>query len=401
MSGRAKENQHASASHWQDDVSLDGGSGRSSESAHATKKAGDAAVRRMAAVPGLEDPDGLAMESFSSVDVEVTAVDGQEIFRKGPIRVRFDDNTRFSARLDTGGMHLDAEPGLEVVAPGPNFRLTSVFYDFDSASFQLSGGASVDICGAYAEIVKTVAEYALNKKVKPSLPKRMRRAGYSTESDPDLRGTLSELADAFKFGDEKKDEKKDRKKGAGKERSNGQGAPVGGGARLIDPSLLLSLSVPSDLHIPLGNEKLEFYLKAGTSIDLGVEGSGAVDKLKLRQLDFSSFGPGIEIQSTGKGLVDAFMGVTINRITIKPGGKFDFDYDLRPEQIGNGLGSLVTLLGMASGHNPGRLPEAKLHGVRKVLDARLQEMVPPRFREFLAQFDNVLPGCSLLDIFGM
>jgi len=49
----------------------------------------------------------------------------------------------------------------------------------------------------------------------------------------------------------------------------------------------------------------------------------------------------------------------------------------------------------------GPLQQTKLDSIRKELDARLQQEVPPRFRAFLLQFDQALPGFSLTDFFGV
>ena len=171
--------------------------------------------------------------------------------------------------------------------------------------------------------------------------------------------------------------------------------------RLVDPSAFAVLQAPRDLHIPLGTEQLELYIHAGALLDISVDGSGPMARPKLKQLSLTSPGSGIEIQSTGKGLKDAFMGLTMKRIGVGPGGKFDFDYDLRPEEMGRGLLGLVALLGMAAGEHVGSIPDVKMQGVRKELDERLQREVPPRLKAFLGEFDHILPGFSLLDIFGM
>src|SRR5947209_5463560 len=126
-----------------------------------SSKAGDAAVRRMSSAAGpslgnvgagLGDPQKLAQEALFSADAAVTALEGEEIYHEGHVRVRFDPGTRFSIRLDPGGLHLSANPGIEIDVPGPNLRLTSVSYDFQTAKFSAAGHASFDLFGAYAHV---------------------------------------------------------------------------------------------------------------------------------------------------------------------------------------------------------------------------------------------------------
>jgi hypothetical protein len=39
--------------------------------------------------------------------------------------------------------------------------------------------------------------------------------------------------------------------------------------------------------------------------------------------------------------------------------------------------------------------------IRKQIDARLQQEVPPRFQAFLKQYDGLVPGLSLMSVFGV
>ena len=380
----------------------------------ATETAGqssDAAIRRMAGpqIPGVDNPEQLARDSLFSADASVTALDGQELYHEGHVRVRFDPNTRFSVRLDPGGLHLSADPGIEVDVPGPNLRISSIGYDFQAAKFHAYGKASFDLFGAYASIAMGVVERALEKKVKPLLPSRIQQPGYSMARDPNLQETVQQLQNTFQFAGGGHAATQQGGRTEGGQRDGGGPPPEGGAAgggvpglsRLVDPSAFAVLQAPRDLHIPLGTEQLELYIHAGALLDISVDGSGPMARPKLKQLSLTSPGSGIEIQSTGKGLKDAFMGLTMKRIGVGPGGKFDFDYDLRPEEMGRGLLGLVALLGMAAGEHVGSIPDVKMQGVRKELDERLQREVPPRLKAFLGEFDHILPGFSLLDIFGM
>jgi len=351
----------------------------------AQRQAGDAAVARITAENGrpVNDPTQVAKQSVWGADVSATDAQGEELLRDGHTVVRIAPGTRLTVGFDPGGLSIGADPGFVVETLGPTARITNVRYDFATAKFQVYASAHIDLFGAWASIVQSVGARALDQKYRPLLPAALQKAGYSPANDPDLQGTMQGLAGVFTVS------------------GGPAGDPAAAMHRFVDPSAFAQLVAPEELHVPLGTDQLEVFLAKGTRIDLSLDAAGAADKPHLKLLTMRSSSPGIAIRSTGSGVLDSLKGLTLNEIAIQPGGKFAFDYSLDVEQMADGLQALGALLGLAAGESVGPLQQTKLDSIRKELDARLQQEVPPRFRAFLLQFDQALPGFSLTDFFGV
>jgi hypothetical protein len=390
MGDRAQEEQQGSRAQDQDAVAASTGGGGTLRDTQ--RKAGAAAVARIATDGGrpVDDPEKLAQQSLWSADASVTDVQGEELYRDGHTVVSILPGTRLSVAFDQGGLSIQAQPGFNVVNIGPTTQVTSVRYDFATAQFQSVGSAHYDLFGMWAHVVRGKLESALDAKFRPLLPPALAKPGYQPSLDPDLQGTIQGLSKIFAVD--------------GGDQAGGGAAAAGGGAsRFVDPSAWAQLFAPEELHVPLGTDELEMFLAKGTAIGISADASGAVTKPHLKQLVIRSSNPGIAIRSTGKGVLDSLKGLTMQSVTISPGGRFAFDYQLDVEAMGDGFKALVALFGMAAGENvdTSSIKATKLQSVRKELDARLQQEVPPAFRAFLQQFDKALPGFSLMDIFGV
>jgi hypothetical protein len=327
------------------------------------------------------DAAALAQQSVWGADASVTDTTGEELLRDGHTVVRISPGTRLSAGFDPGALSISADPGFSVETLGPTVRITSVRYDFATARFQTYGSARFDVLGTWASIVRSSVEKALEQRYRSQLPAAMQRPGYQPANDPQLQSTIQGLMRLF--GDP-------------------GGDTAAAARRFVDPSAFAQLVAPESLHVPLGTDQLELYLAKGTMLSLSVQAGGGLDHPHLKLLTVrSSSGPGLALRSTGKGVLDSLKGLTMKEVTIHPGGVFSFDYDLDIEQMADGFTALVALIGLAAGEHVDRVPQTKLDSVRKELDARLQKEVPPAFRAFLARFDQVLPGFSLTDIFGV
>jgi len=333
-------------------------------------------------VPSIAD----AQRSVFSADVGATMAEGATAFRDGDIEVVVDAGSRLSARLDPGGVHLGSDPGILIkVKRAPDMRLTHVRWDFRTARFDATASADwADLFGLLGRVGAWKIEQVLNAKLKPLLPDAVRRAGYSPNRDPDLQATIGQLSRMFDFA----------------QTPAAAGARGGPGAgNLRDPSAGLQLSMPEDFVVPLGEGGLQMTIARGTSLSIAARATGAALQPRVQSIQLSGH-PGIAIQPK-EGTWREIQRMDMRGITIGQGGSFAFDYDLSIESMAEGMMALGQLLGLAMGQPvSGRVPDVKLAGIRAEIDARLQAEVPPRFRAFLQQYDRMVPGVSLMQVFG-
>lgn len=170
--------------------------------------------------------------------------------------------------------------------------------------------------------------------------------------------------------------------------------------RLANPTAGLCVVLPQDFRAPLGATGMELVIPARTVLNLAAAARGTVARPVVESLVLTASSPGIAIRPAS-GTFKELKELDLDSVTIRRGGVFDFRYDLSVERMGQGAMALVALLGMASGRNVGPVPDVKLASVRKEIDALLAKEVPPRFKAFLKQYDALVPGMSLMSLFGV
>lgn len=328
----------------------------------------------------------LAQRSVQGGSAGATLTQGQTAYQDKDIQVSFDAGSRLSAHLGYGGLTFSTQPGILVqVNNAPDVRIQSVRYDFTEGRFIADVAADgFDVFGLIGRVGKWKVEQVLDKKLKPLLPSAVQRPGYSAQRDPDLPGTLGQMQKMFDF-------------------AGGATAPGGGGmaGKLSQPSASLDVAMPEELRVPLGDSGLELLIEKGTSLDLNAQGKGSAEQPTLSSLSLMAGGRGIRVLPIA-GSFKEFKELDMRSITVRPGGQFDFDYDLSAEGMISGLAGLVQLLGMAAGQPvSGQVPDVKLDFVRKEIDAKLQSEVPPRFAAFIKQYDGLVPGFSLSKLFAV
>ncbi len=344
-----------------------------------------------AALPGLPQSPGEAMgmaqQSVRSANVGATMTEGTTAYKDSDIQVDFDPGSRLAARLDGGGIHLTAEPGILIqVRNAPDFRLKSITWSFAEGRFITDAAAAhFDVLGVLGRLGSWKIAKVLDQKLKPLLPAAVQRAGYSPRTDLDLAGTISQMTRMFDFA---------QAPGAG---AGGAGGMAG---KLRDASAGLNVDLPKEFRVPLGDSGMELVIDQGTPLSLSAQSQGALAHPVIQSLSLGAGGKGIRVKPVS-GNFKEFKELDMRSVNIARGGTFTFDYDLSAERLADGLVGLVQLLGMATGHPVGgQAPDIKLDFVRKEIDAKLQEEVPGRFRALLEQYDQLVPGMSLKGLFG-
>lgn len=353
---------------------------------------------------GLEVPKSpqeavhLAQRTVESASISATLEEGQTLHKDRLVEVLFEAGSRLSVSLDPLGLHFTSEPGILLkIRYAPDFRITHIRWDFETARFDCSATPNwFDILGIIGAVGERKIEQVLNTKLRPLLPEAVRRPGYSPSSDKDLPKTIAELSRVFDLPSAQGGKREKGGKTEPKAQAPGQPVPFG---KLRDPHASLSARLPEEVHVPLGGNGLELFIEAKTLFFLWADAKGRLEKPLLERLCIEAQGKGIVVRPTS-GTFRAFKELHLKGITILRGGKFEFDYELSAEKLGEGLLGLVALLGLASGRDVGPVPRVRLTEVRKEIDARLQKEVPPRFQALLKRYDNLIPGFSLTSIFG-
>lgn len=350
----------------------------------------------------------LAQRSVESASLSATLQEGQTVHKDRLVEVVFEAGSRLTASLDPGGLHFSSDPGILLkVRHAPDLRITHIRWDFGEARFDCSATANwFDILGIIGAIGERKVEQVLNARLKPLLPEAVRRPGYSPTTDPNLARTIADLSRVFDFASRGIEGRGGGPTGPGTrgERGGatgtGSGGPAGDGlGNLKDPSAFVSARMPEDLRVPLSANGLELVVAKGVLFFLSAQARGRLDRPVVQRLSLRAEGQGIVVRPSS-GAFRAFKELRLKGVTVTQGGTFDFEYDLSAEVMGEGLLALVALLGLATGRDVGPIPEVRLREVRSEIDARLQKEVPPRFRAFLKQYDRLVPGVSLLTVFG-
>lgn len=291
-------------------------------------------------------------------------------------------NTRLSASVSDYGLTLRANPPLTFdPKPGPSFTISSIHYDFASARFSVDAqGVGPD--SAYSAL----ASWAANRYLTPLMPAAMQRPGYCPRNDPNLVQTLQGIATG---------------------RGSVGGAGPSGSIGLDDferPTLHASIRTGAELRVPVADGKAEVTVPAGSGFDLTCDMTGPADRPEISQVRLNSWGQhGITVAQT-QGLGAGIAGLEIRGATLSRGGAVSLDYELIPEQLLQGGYALLALFGAAAG-DPSLLnrpmPDVRLEGVRRSVDARIATEVGPQIVELIRRNDTAIPGFSLVQALGL
>ena len=288
--------------------------------------------------------------------------------------------TRLSASVGDSSLYLRADPPLRFdPKPGPAFDISSIRYDFADARFHVEAqGVGPD--SAYSAL----ATWAANRYLTPLMPAAMQRPGYSPRGDANLVQTLQGIA-------------------------TGRGGG-GAGAGAIDaddferPTLHASIRTGEELKMPVAGGKAEVSVPAGTSFDVTCDMTGPANHPAISQVRLSTWSQhGITVAQT-QGLGAGIAGLEIREARLDRGGAVSLDYELIPEQMLQGGYALLALFGAMAG-DPSLLnrpmPDMRLEGVRKDVDARIAREVGPQIVELIRRNDGAIPGFSLVEALGL
>ena len=343
-------------------------------------------------------------KSFRWAQVGATVKNGRELLNEDGMKVKMLDGTKISASVSNRGVRFVFRPGVSVEKDwSPDFSFEEVYYSFDDAKFKVEGDASswgwqkFDMFDIIKGIGEGKAVDALEKELRPKLPKKMKKPGYNISNDKDLIGTIQELQKAFGIemeGDVQsaadKNKQNPSKDGTNKEFDN-----------LKDFHGEISINAPWGFKAPLGTDDLMVNLDEGTSLMLQLSTSGDVKSLKIDSLTLRAGKPGVVIKPS-KGWAKDISEMDIFSISVGQGGEFNFDYELVPESMIDGIKALGILLALHSGHPVNtNISRTRLTAIRKEIDQRLKKEVEPKFKEYILKMDPIIPGPSLKQVFGL
>jgi hypothetical protein len=333
----------------------------------------------------------LAKRSVFAIGLSATWPNARRLHQSTLFDVLLRANTRVRARVDAGGAHLTAAPGIEVVGAGPlpDLAVQHASYRFDRARFD------VDVGGFLAgPLVEGVVEAFLNAKVQPSLPATIRRQGYSPQRDADLARTTRELAAALDLG------------GGARPSTNGLPAEL---RAARDLTVFVELVVAEDVALAVPDlDGMEVFVARGTILHAHLRTHGNLDTPVLDALEVRAESKGVVIRSTAAGPLAALEALEVTSLIVRPPigtdgatlgpstPAFSFEYELLVEKLIDGAVRLATLATFLGGHYmPSEPPEIRLRSFRENVDRMLHDGLSALFEGLLSQIDGVVPGISV------
>lgn len=322
-------------------------------------------------------------DSLDYAGVSATSVTGKELGSFNGVTVSMLPGTRMHASVGHGSLSVRADPGLQAAVPWcPDAVVNSLRYNFHTASFT----ADAEGLGPDALYSKAVA-WVANKHFKPKLPGKMQRAGYDPGADPQALETFKSLGGLFDIDPA----------------AAAPGAQADGPADMIDPAAELGFHLDKEVKMPIGGGEAEMAIPAGARFHLSASFKGDARKPKVERISLSTSGKAITLRKT-EGMFASLQGLDLNGLTILPGGQLKLDYDLVVEQMAVGAVALFRLFAAAAGDLRGLnqpLPQAKMEGLRKMVDDKVAADVQPQLVALLKQYDKAIPGVSLSEAFGL
>jgi hypothetical protein len=325
----------------------------------------------------------IAQESVFAAGIAATWARELPVHRSGLIDVTVRSGTRVSLRIDPGGMFVHATPALRVVLRGPlpDVSFDTASYDFHASRFDVSADA-----GLAGPVLEAVVERWLNGTLRKRLPAPLLRRDYAPQADPDLAGTVRSIAGLLPLG------------------ADDGGSAGGLPEELRDAHELaahLTLQLRRDVAIAIpGLDGMEVRLPKGARLFIDVRTEGAASTPSLHEVVVQAQGRGVVIASTGTGLLDALESIEVTRMTIRPGPKLAFRYELLIERLLNAPALLSRFAQVLAGrYSPDAQGDIVLDSLRANITLMLDEAVGGLLRDLLAEYDRVLPGISLRALF--
>ena len=357
-------------------------------------------------VSQLSDEDREKLQkSFRWASVGATMKQGRELLNEDGMKVKLLDGTNIRASVNNHGVRFSFNPGVSIEKDwSPDFSFDKIYYSFEDGKFKVEGDASswgwqkADMFDIIKGMGEDKAATALEKELRPKLPKKMKKPGYNISSDKDLIGTIQELQKAFgiEMDGEVQSAAEKNKKNPSKKDDSAQEIE-----NLKDFHGEVSINAPWGIKAPLGTDDLWVNLDEGTPLTLQLSTAGDVNSLKVNSFSLRAGKPGIVIKPS-KGWAKDISEMDIHSISVGHGGKFHFDYELVPERMIDGMKALGILFALHSGHRVNtNIRRTELTEIRKEIDDRLKKEVEPKFKEYILKIDPIIPGPSLKQVFGL
>jgi hypothetical protein len=340
-------------------------------------------IRVERAEPMTLDWKAIAQESVTAVQVGATFSRDLPVHRKGLLEVTLRRGTRVSLRVDEGGLNVHAAPALvaALAGPLPDVSFATARYDFHRARFDVDANA-----GIVGPIVEALIEGYLNGELKKKLPAPLLRRDYRPQRDADLAGTVRAVTSLLPLG------------GGG----GGSGGLPDELAHAGDLAVHLTLTTQRDVVTEApGLDDTVVRIPKDARLFVEAHTSGSASSPSLRDIVVKANGRGVIIASNGPGLLASLEAIEISRMTITPGPKLAFEYELLVERLLNAPAVLMRFAELLAGrYSPDAQGNIVLESLRPNITKMLEEAVGNLLRDLLSEYDRVVPGLSLRAVFG-
>ncbi len=354
---------------------------------------GDHVLRGTRALDGviqLIAPDGIdrrqALDAVGHISFSVQVTRGQLLTSDGGSSgLEIPAGTRISAYLSRHGLTFSASPHLTWrSAWAPDANIQRLTYDFSSARF------TADASGFGPDFLyRNAVEENANSELTLRLPPAMRQPGYNPFADPELETNVQRMIDLLTSTS-------DPDTGAARERDF---------AQVSAPSVSFDFTLPEERRIQLPGAEQSAWIEAGTRIDISMSTNGPIDAPQLSSLRVSFSEP--VIVGKGEEKPDGFGHMDLHAFNLAANGQITLEYELGPEQAIDGVRGLFLLLAIASDArvaaqaNTGSFERTRMERLRGQIQEQIDSGIEPQFADLVRRNDDLLPGLSLREFFGI
>ena len=173
-----------------------------------------------------------------------------------------------------------------------------------------------------------------------------------------------------------------------------------------DPSGTAVLRFSEEVRTELDGG-MELIIPSNTTFRMSAELDGDPQAPRLDELVVTASGQGVTVRRT-EGFAPELTTVHVQRLTLRPGGEIEADYELFLEQAIDGgisafrLFAAVVAMGSgdpgAAGLLSGPPPDTCLSGVRAEVDEIIRTEVQPQLIDRIRDNDDAIEGWSLCDV---
>eukprot|EP00161_Ancyromonas_sigmoides_P000071 TRINITY_DN1004_c0_g1_i1.p1 TRINITY_DN1004_c0_g1~~TRINITY_DN1004_c0_g1_i1.p1 ORF type:complete len:491 (-),score=264.33 TRINITY_DN1004_c0_g1_i1:88-1467(-) len=331
---------------------------------------------------GLPRTRAALQRAFESASLSVT-LPARTIAGPG-YELKIAANTRVSVSIRAGyspGVSVSFRPHLVVDKDWVpvSVRVSSLEWSFATAQYTVRAeGTGPD--SLYSWISSKVA----NSKFREFVPPRMRRAGYNPARDSNLEATIAELQAAAAAG------------------SSGDSSTSL--ADLSAASVSTTFRLSSEVHLNIAEHNAEINIPAHLGVSLSASTTGRLTAPRLSRAAIGLQGAGIEIKKSD-GAFAELAGIDLRSIALLPGARLALEYDMHAAGVMQGLTALAGIVALAGGDARGaelvnaRAP--RLQAVRDLIDRKVNEVAGPQIRAMIKAYDPMVPGFSLVRVFGI